>query len=517
MHVLKITLLLVLTKPIGCDTTQDQDTRQSLRLTKAEATEMCSRNGGRLASYNEIKSDTVKMELESGGSIWLSDHVKFAPFISLEGCYSADEFGHTIRLPEVKSVRDCIDGCFNKGGYGQYIGMKRNLCYCLTRLEIEGPKIKRVNDTLCTITCDYNALDVCGGNVYISIYKIFDENKQHLPINTDSKGFCVCIYVYGNHISMYSTSCYGHHRTNAGGYFCVDGFKFGALECSPNKNAYCLMDDAGSRVKAEENCLKKNGQLADHEHAFGFVIAEGNFQSNRSYWTRTYRTFALSRKEGADNSVCLAAVKTQKFQYVSQEHKWREVNILAIEPNNCAQKKRYFCSPEENSYDQFTSSMSSAMEVDKNDTTLSVGEYSTNAKYQQYEATVLRNNQSVLSTISLCVSIITFILLLVVLYTLYRLRKRIGVPPQVAFSNGLTHQSGSFAPGIVTSHTGELYYDTEINGTLGHERSDIRVGSGANETIPDYVNDPSDNRGNNHVYEGLANERAQPTYETLSM
>ena len=300
---------------------------------------------------------------------------------------------------------------------------------------------------------------MCGGNVYISIYKIFDENKQHLPINTDSKGLCMRMYVNGNHISMYSTSCYGHHRTDADGYFCVDGFKFGALECSLNNNAYCLMDDAGSMVKAEENCLKKNGLLADHEHAFGFVFADGNFQSNRRYWTRTYRTFALSVKEGVDTSVCLAAVKTKTFQYISREHKWREVDILAIEPNDCAQRKRYFCSPEEKSFDQFTSSMSSDMAVDRNGITLSVGEYSTNAKYQQYEATVL-------STISLCFSVITLIILLVVVYILYRIRKRICVPPQVAFSNGMTRQSGSFASGIAPSHTDELYYDKEINGTL---------------------------------------------------
>ena len=142
MYVLNITLLLVLTKQIDCDTIQDQDTRQSWRFTKGEAVELCSRKGGKLASYDEITSDAVIMDI--GESIWLSDHVKFLPFISLQGCYSAEGVGHTISLPEVKSVRDCIDGCFKKGGYGQYIGMKRNLCHCLTRREIDGPKIKRV-------------------------------------------------------------------------------------------------------------------------------------------------------------------------------------------------------------------------------------------------------------------------------------------------------------------------------------------------------------------------------------
>ena len=309
--------------------------------------------------------------------------------------------------------------------------------------------------------------------------------------------------------SMHSTSCYGHHTTNADGYFCVDGFKYGALECRSSNNTYCLMHDAeSSRAKAEDNCLKRKGQLADHERTFGFVFKMENFKSNHSYWTRTYRTFALSEKEGADNSVCLAAVKTQNFQYVSQEHKWREVDILAIEPIDCALKKMYFCSPEENTFDQFT--------VDRDSTTLSISDYSTNAKYQQHETTVLRSNQSVLSTISLSFSIITFILLLVVVYILYKLRKRISVLSKGALINNIQHQSESFAQDGTPSHTDGLYYDNEDNGVLGNGNSDRRNESGANESCPDYINDTSNKTGNNHVYEGLSNERGQHTYEALT-
>ena len=77
------------------------------------------------------------------------------------------------------------------------------------------------------------------------------------------------------------------------------------------------------------------------------------------------------------------------------------------------------------------------------------------------------------------------------------------------------HQSESFAPGVAPSHSDELYYTTEDRGALKHGRSDNKEGSRAIEIDPDYVNDISD-KGVNHVYEGLANELTQHTYEDLS-
>ena len=72
--------------------------------------------------------------------------------------------------------------------------------------------------------------------------------------------------------------------------------------------------------------FERSGVLADHEHTTEFASRPENFTINRTYWTRTYRTFALSAKETADKSMCLAAVKTQKLQYVSHEHSWKAVD-----------------------------------------------------------------------------------------------------------------------------------------------------------------------------------------------
>ena len=429
MSILKIMLLLVLTKQIGCNTTLNQDTRQSLQLRNAEATELCSRNGGRLASYNESKSDHFKLEylslLESGESIWLADHAKFSPFISLEGCYSKTGIKHTIRLVGVKSVYDCINGCFNKGVYSQYIGIQRQLCYCLTKRQFDGPKIKRVHSSSCSITCDYNYIDMCGSYLHMSVYKLFPANKNNTPINVNSKE--LCIYMHGiykyktypaTYAPLYSTSCYGQRRAVVGGYFCVDGFgKLEAPECSTSNKTYCFMDGrAVSRIKAEEKCLSKNGVLADHQRTLNIVSRHENFQSNRSYWTHTYRTFALSKEEDPDDSVCLAAVK-QKLQ---------DGDILAIEPSDCALKRDYFCSTKEKVLNLFTRHVPS--DLTHLGTSLSDYEYTTKLNYPKHESTVLRNNHSVLPTISLCFSVTTFILLIVVVCILYRLRKRLVVP-----------------------------------------------------------------------------------------
>ena len=553
---LGIIVILVLAKLFDCDSTNNQDAVQTSVLTKAEAAEVCSNNGGSLVNYQELNSDPVNVDLlKSGESIWLSDHVELSPFISSVGCYSSPELSYdTLRS---KSLHECINECFYIKGYGQYIGMQQNLCYCLTKRQIEGQRLRRVNDDECTITCDYNSLDVCGSNLYISVYKILEENERNSPINRSSKGLCV--YMNGTYLVyravLYSTSCYDA-ASIADGYFCVDGFnKIRATDCSFNNKSdtYCFMDDAVSRNKAYEKCLKRNGLLADHERAFSFVSRHENFKSNLSYWTSTYRTFALSEKETADKSVCLAAVKTQKLQYVSHEHSWRAVDILALEPNDCSLKKKHFCSSKEtppSTFDAFTSATPSDRIVNRNNTTNLVSTYMptshantfskadisdptaygfdkhptdtfrtvTNAYTKnQHRQTIGRsNNQSVLSAISFCLSIITLILVVVIVVILYRLRKRVEMSAKLSFSNGATQHTGNFPP----SHSDGIYYENEDRRSniaiIRHETGNNPEVSHANGMDANYVNELVDKSGSNHVYEGLANERGQHTYKSLS-
>ena len=189
---LGIILILVLAKQAGCDSTGNDDSVHSSMLTKAQAAAMCSRNGGKLSSYDEIKSNPLD-KLDNGESIWQADHVELSPFISLEGCYKSYGLNHRFRLPGVKSVHDCIRECYNIKNFDQYIGIQENVCYCLTKRQIQEQALRRVNDALCTLTCDYNILDVCGSNSYISVYRIFEESMKNLLISEASKELCLYV------------------------------------------------------------------------------------------------------------------------------------------------------------------------------------------------------------------------------------------------------------------------------------------------------------------------------------
>ena len=223
--------------------------------------------------------------------------------------------------------------------------------------------------------------------------------------------------------------------------------------------------------------------------------------------------------------------------------------LLALEPNNCSLKKKYFCSSKESSlstFDPFTTATLSYWTVNRNNTIISISKYMTttdmngfsktdnsgsaasgstdsfrtatdvHAKYQHRQTIGRTSNQTVLSWISLCLSIITLILVAVIVIILYRLRKRVNMSSKLSFSNGASQRKRNGAP----SHADGIYYDNENHGVniapIRHETGDISNASHANENDANYVNAAGNKSRCDHVYEGLANERVQHTYEYLS-
>ena len=164
------------------------------------------------------------------------------------------------------------------------------------------------------------------------------------------------------------------------------------------------------------------------------------------------------------------------------------------------------------------------------DMALSASDSTNTGKYQRHEELVQTDNYSVLSVISICISVATIVLLLFVVYIVFRLRKKLNVPSKVALSNGVQIQSVNGAPDIingapravngalrlVSSPSDDLHYDNEVNDTVGRGHDDIRRGP-TNESGPDYVNDASHMpRNNQGLYEGLVSECTQHTYEALT-
>ena len=138
------------------------------------------------------------------------------------------------------------------------------------------------------------------------------------------------------------------------------------------------------------------------------------------------------------------------------------------------------------------------------------------AKYQRRQTNGRSSNQSVLSWISLCLSIITLILVAVVVIILYRLRKRVNMSSKLSFSHGASQRTKNGAP----SHADGIYYDNEDHGfniaPISHGTGDNSNVFRANGNDANYVNEAGNKSRCDHVYEVLANERVQHTYQSLS-
>ena len=309
-------------------------------VSKQGAVKECETRGKQLASYKDIKanmkSSDYLSQMEDGESAWIDGYAELSPFVAWHGCFNFTKNWLKFISESIKgkSVFACIDWCkrYSETKY-VYVGVKVTSCYCITYNQrkdlIRGTA---VNDNFCSISCEYNMVDSCGGQSYISVYVILEERVSRTRWLVKDYSQRPCVYVQNNQSSYvaFTTSCHTTGDATVSGYICTLSLysKFNSSVCSETNvsKRYCIVKDTLSRHEALESCRDRNGVLAD-------LTAVQRIQrylvnKNQTYWVSVYRTFAFFdiRRPA---SVCTTAIKANDNLY--------------LEPDDCNRQKHVLC------------------------------------------------------------------------------------------------------------------------------------------------------------------------------
>ena len=306
-------------------------------MSKEQAAYHCNKTGANLLNYKTINTNPSAQEylsqLNNGESAWIEGYAKLSPFLSWQGCYNTSGSNLSIRTVAIgyQSVYSCIVAC-NTDQHYRYIGLKRTSCYCINddqRIAIVG---YAVNDTLCSVPCENNAVDSCGGFSYIAVYSILEDSVIHWAANEPSSHLCVYVKRKYDHFAVYTASCHTFSQLYLiHGYICSNSAwsRLSTENCSsvtPSKT-YCIQKDLSTRQDASTACYRRRGILAD----LGAEVPSTSIclENNLRYWIGIHRTFGIAEQYKPTETVCLYATKLG--------------DQLVIEPDDCAAEKFYLC------------------------------------------------------------------------------------------------------------------------------------------------------------------------------
>ena len=309
-----------------------------IQMSKRRARETCAQSGDSLVSYSSIKTNPVAAvylnQLVDGESAWIEGFAKLSPFLAWHGCFNWTYMKQIVHVDTViiknKSLYMCSQSCLDKNRTTMYIGIKNRTYYCFDNQFWErGIHHAAIDDSLCSLLCENNIVDSCGGHFFVSVYSVIESTRMNWARNEPSKRQCVYARGHETRFQLHTASCHTPQAVSVNGYICANSVSSGPIlmdNCpeEDKANLFCVFNIPSSRQEAYTSCSGRRGKLAD-------LSSEGDVGSkvktNSKYWISVYRTFGISEKYIENETVCLAAVRVN--------------DTLYLEPDDCSEEKYY--------------------------------------------------------------------------------------------------------------------------------------------------------------------------------
>ena len=312
------------------------ETSQSDRyMSKERAIETCAQTGGSLVNYASVTENPAGSvyltQIVDGESAWINGFAKLSPFLARHGCFNTThkdmkQAGLYKRATAKKSLYLCSQHCLTYKY--SYMGMKDRTCYCFKLQQRHLIQSAAVNDFLCSITCDNNVVDSCGGQSFVSVYSIVEPWSMHWAENEPSKRQCVYVKRNQSRFDFHTASCHTFQTNMVNGFICMNSVhsRLETVNCT-KVYSFCICDEPSTRQEAYMSCMNRHGKLADPSSES--VIPQWMTHKNFKYWISVYRTFEIFERYIENKMVCLAAVRLN--------------NTLYLEPDDCSEQKHYLC------------------------------------------------------------------------------------------------------------------------------------------------------------------------------
>ena len=303
-------------------------------MSKDTAFNRCDILKKRLVSYRDIQGDPSKQDfisnLGNGESAWIEGYAQYSPFLAWRGCFkSVQNLGIHVFHVQGYSLFLCTNQCLKRNINATHVGIRTRVCFCITAEQKE--RISSVNGTYCGKSCANSAVDSCGGDGCMSVYRII--NTVTWSWGEEEPKRRQCVYVKKsdrNRYEAYSASCHTIAAiTSISGHVCSNSeyssLNYDSCNITDRRNGFCLILGMTSRQEAFNDCLNRNGMLAE---LYGETQVLSLMEYNRRYWLSLYRTFEPSdtyRKGMA----CLAVTKVN--------------DLLYLDPDDCKAQKSALC------------------------------------------------------------------------------------------------------------------------------------------------------------------------------
>ena len=374
-------------------------------MSTIKAAEMCSKSGQELVAYKDIQENPSNPErvayLVNGESAWIEGYAAFSSFMAWSGCFRTHYVGINSFAISKKSLflcaKDCVLRNKSTSKATAYIGVKDNVCYCITNEQREQISNLAENDRLCNKSCSNSAIDSCGGNGYMSVYRIIEDTKIIWGKEEPTARQCVYVRKKDDRFEGYTFSCHTKMGLSIRGHICTQSAAspLKTETCNRRQSEMCIINGASSRQESFDDCLDKNGILAG---LFGEKTVISLLDDNLTYWLSLYRAFEPFEIQ-REGMACLA---------VTSVH-----DTLYLDPDNCESQKSYLCKE-------------TYIPTPQESTTVSVD----NSSVDRKEETKDKNEdpdtkeESPLAYIVPTISLLAFFILVVVFVAYIRRRKR---------------------------------------------------------------------------------------------
>ena len=380
-------------------------------MSRDTAFDRCDSLKKRLVSYRDIQGDPSKQDfisnLGNGESAWIEGYAQYSRFLAWRGCFkSAPNLGIHIFAVKRYSLFLCTRQCRMRNLNAIFVGVRRYFCYCITKEQRAG--IVSVNGTFCDISCADSAVDSCGGerggNRYISIYRIIEDQDITWNWGREEPKPRQCVYVkrsYRNRYEAYSASCHTIAAiTSISGHICSrsehSSLNYDGCNRTDTTHGFCLVKGMTSRQEAFDDCLNRNGMLAE---LYGEEQVIALMGQNRRYWLGIYRPFE-STDTYDEGRACLAVTKVN--------------DILYLDPDDCMAQKSALCT---NTFMPTSSQITTSMPINS-----SSGDKTGETIDQSINSNT--NNESAIEYILPTLCFLALLISLVVLIIFIKRRKR---------------------------------------------------------------------------------------------
>ena len=486
-------------------------------VSKPEAGQECSGRGGSLLSYKEIQNKTSASkyldQLENGDTAWIDGYAEFSRILDWQGCYSVIDvsISKTFEMEE-RSLFLCSKECLR---HGYYVGVKNTTYFCVDSYRHHLFDIFTVSPSLCYISCSNNGIDSCGGDLHMDLYEI----RRYIIGGENKPADRQCVYYklssfFLKTYKAYTASCHTFHTD---GFACqeVKGSVLLTATCTNTSTDWnaevCFKAEPSTRQEAHKRCLDINGRLTSYSN----LIKRGGL-NNHVYWTRAFRSFALSNNHTSD-AVCVAATKVN--------------NIIYFEPDDCSVKKYFLCKHKElNASTSVTQQQARLTTGRLWSQALGTTESKQNSSSQAARITTSKQDSStyvdpIIGYISLAVSVVALAVAAVVIILLYKFKMWI---------------MGAVLPRINSGHRGDGFYTHPVQ---SNDENYSLVSNSRHYAVPECENRSPSTQSRHlteqsgsqipivepslvkqdlhtvelhHVYEGLSEVRQHATYEVIS-